>query len=123
MAQLFDEAELLERIDHDWEFLGETVEMLAADGPALIREVRQAMDASDAAALGRVAHTLKGMAARACGAMNCRPSTVDCEHGESANHLRVPELRLPVDPVARAVPGLPGVEYAGRGTPGGVAGR
>jgi HPt (histidine-containing phosphotransfer) domain-containing protein len=66
MATLFDEAELLEQIDHDWEFLGETVEMLAADGPALIREVRQAMVASDAAALGRAAHTLKGMVANFC---------------------------------------------------------
>jgi len=68
MATLFDEAELLERIDHDWEFLGETVDMLAADGPALVQEVRQALDARDAAAVGRAAHTLKGMVANFCAA-------------------------------------------------------
>ena len=68
MATLFDEAELLERIDHDWEFLGETVEMLVADGPALIQELRQAITASDAAAVGRAAHTLKGMIANFCAA-------------------------------------------------------
>ncbi len=68
MAQLFDEAELLERIDHDWEFLSDTVEMLGADGPALIRDIRQAMEARDAAAVGRAAHTLKGMVANFCAA-------------------------------------------------------
>jgi two-component system sensor histidine kinase/response regulator len=68
MAQLFDEAELLERIDHDWEFLSDTVEMLGADGPALIGEIRQAMAARDAAAVGRAAHTLKGMVANFCAA-------------------------------------------------------
>jgi HPt (histidine-containing phosphotransfer) domain-containing protein len=66
MATLFDEAELLERVDHDWEFLGETVDMLVADGPALFQELRQAMNASDAAAVGRAAHTLKGMIANFC---------------------------------------------------------
>jgi two-component system, sensor histidine kinase and response regulator len=66
MAQLFDEAELLDRVDNDWEFLGETVDMLAADGPALLLEIRRALDAHDAAGLGRAAHTLKGMIANFC---------------------------------------------------------
>lgn len=66
MAPLFDETELLERVDHDWEFLGDTVEMLAADGPALLLRIRQAVDARDAAALSRAAHTLKGMIANFC---------------------------------------------------------
>ena len=34
MPRGFDEQELLERVDNDWEFLGETVQMLATDGPA-----------------------------------------------------------------------------------------
>lgn len=68
MAQLFDEADLLERIDHDWEFLQETVDMLATDAPALLQEIRQAMEAGDAAAVGRAAHTLKGMVANFCAA-------------------------------------------------------
>ena len=37
MSQAFDERELLERVDNDWEFLAETVQMLADDGPALMR--------------------------------------------------------------------------------------
>jgi HPt (histidine-containing phosphotransfer) domain-containing protein len=66
MTPLFDETELLERVDHDWAFLGETVEMLAADGPALLRELRQSVGADDAAAAGRAAHALKGMIANFC---------------------------------------------------------
>jgi HPt (histidine-containing phosphotransfer) domain-containing protein len=68
MSQLFDEAELLDRVDQDWEFLGETVDMLAADAPALVQEIRRAMDAGDATAVGRAAHTLKGMVANFCAA-------------------------------------------------------
>src|SRR5512139_3731192 len=68
MAQLFDEADLLERIDHDWEFLQETVDMLATDAPALLQEIRQAVESEDAAAVGRAAHTLKGMVANFCAA-------------------------------------------------------
>jgi HPt (histidine-containing phosphotransfer) domain-containing protein len=66
MSAVFNEKELLDRIDNDWEFLGETVQMLSSDGPALMDEIRRAADASDAAALGRAAHTLKGMVANFC---------------------------------------------------------
>lgn len=66
MAPLFDETELLDRIDHDWEFLGETVDMLSSDGPALLREMQQAVETGDAAAAGRAAHALKGMIANFC---------------------------------------------------------
>src|SRR3954468_22829045 len=66
MSAVFDEKELLGRIDNDWDFLGETVQMLNSDGPALMDEIRRAADASDAAALGRAAHTLKGMVANFC---------------------------------------------------------
>ena len=39
MPAAFDEKELLDRVDNDWEFLGETVQMLSSDGPALIVQV------------------------------------------------------------------------------------
>ena len=66
MLPVFDETELLDRVDHDWEFVADTVEMLSSDGRALMAEVRRASDAGDAAALGRAAHTLKGMISNFC---------------------------------------------------------
>ncbi len=66
MSPLFDEAELLDRVDGDWAFLGETVEMLASDAPGLVAAVRDAMHAQDAAGVGRSAHALKGMIANFC---------------------------------------------------------
>ena len=66
MPRAFDENELLERIDNDWEFLAETVEMLAKDGRALMAEIRDAAASGDAAAVGRAAHTLKGMISNFC---------------------------------------------------------
>jgi HPt (histidine-containing phosphotransfer) domain-containing protein len=66
MSRVFDEAELLERVDDDWDFLAETVDMLSADGRRLMEEIRRAADAHDAAALGRAAHTLKGMISNFC---------------------------------------------------------
>ena len=66
MPQLFDEKELLERVDNDWDFLSETVQMLNTDGRSLMEEVRKAAESSDAAALSRSAHTLKGMISNFC---------------------------------------------------------
>ena len=66
MSPVFDEKELLDRVDNDWEFLSETVEMLSTDGRALMAEVRRASDVGDAAALGRAAHTIKGMISNFC---------------------------------------------------------
>ena len=66
MPRAFDGAELLDRVDNDWEFLGDTVQMLAADGPALLEEIRRAADAGDAPAVGKAAHTLKGMISNFC---------------------------------------------------------
>ena len=68
MPRTFDETELLERVDNDWEFLGETVQMLAADAPALLAEIRRATAAGDAPAVGRAAHALKGMISNFCAA-------------------------------------------------------
>jgi HPt (histidine-containing phosphotransfer) domain-containing protein len=66
VPRAFDDADLLERVDNDWTFLTETVQMLAADGPVLLEEVRRSMDAGDSAGVGRAAHTLKGMASNFC---------------------------------------------------------
>jgi len=64
--QLFDEKELLDRVDNDWDFLADTVQMLETDGRALMAEIRRAADAGDAAALGRAGHTIKGMISNFC---------------------------------------------------------
>ncbi len=66
MAETFDEAELMDRLDNDVEFLAETVEMLTGDGPGLMSQIRGAIAAGDSESLGRVAHTLKGMISNFC---------------------------------------------------------
>src|SRR5687767_13990682 len=66
MAPLFNETELLERVDGDLAFLTETVQMLDADGRALLADVCQALAAGDAPAVGRAAHALKGMISNFC---------------------------------------------------------
>ncbi len=66
MPRAFDENDLLERVDNDWDFLAETVEMLANDGRTLMAEIRRSAESGDAAAVGRAAHTLKGMISNFC---------------------------------------------------------
>ena len=66
MSRTFDEKELLERVDNDWDFLVETVQMLSSDGPALVDEIRRAAVSGDAARVGRAAHALKGMVSNFC---------------------------------------------------------
>ena len=66
MAQSFDEAELMERVDDDVEFLADTVQMLETDGRALMVELKTAVASGDAPAIGRSAHTLKGMISNFC---------------------------------------------------------
>lgn len=73
MAEHFDEAELLERVDNDVAFLAETVDMLATDGPTLLASVRAAIQAGDGAAVGKHAHALKGMISNFCA-----PTTQEC---------------------------------------------
>jgi HPt (histidine-containing phosphotransfer) domain-containing protein len=63
---LFDADELLDRVDHDWDFLADTVQMLETDGRGLLDEIRYAAATGDAAALGRVGHALKGMISNFC---------------------------------------------------------
>ncbi len=66
MSDIFDRETLLDRIDNDMEFLAETVGMLEEDGPDLLKQIRQAIDAGDAQALTVAAHTYKGMVANFC---------------------------------------------------------
>ena len=66
MARTFDEAELLERVDNDTAFLAETIDMLTSDGPPLLDELRKALAAQDAPAVGRTAHSIKGMVSNFC---------------------------------------------------------
>ena len=66
MSRTFDENELLERVDNDWDFLGDTVQMLAGDAPGLLADVRRAVDTGDAPRVGSAAHTLKGMISNFC---------------------------------------------------------
>jgi HPt (histidine-containing phosphotransfer) domain-containing protein len=63
---LFDEKELLDRVDHDIDFLADTVRMLETDGRALLDEISLAAATGDAPTLGRSAHTLKGMISNFC---------------------------------------------------------
>lgn len=67
-ASSFDSAALLERVDNDTDFLAETVEMLAADAPTLLAQLRDAAAANDAPAVTRAAHALKGMISNFCAA-------------------------------------------------------
>jgi HPt (histidine-containing phosphotransfer) domain-containing protein len=80
MSQSFDEQELLDRVDQDVEFLAETVQLLVDEGPALVREIRAAAAAGDAAAVGRSAHALKGMISNFC---------ADAAHGSAAEVERL----------------------------------
>ena len=66
MSEPFDREALLERVDNDWEFLTELVEMLGGEGRRLIAEVKSAAASADAPAVGRLAHTLKGMIGNFC---------------------------------------------------------
>ena len=66
MSRAFDEMELLQRVGGDWEFLGETVQLLSEDGPALLEQIRRATESGDATGVGRGAHALKGMISNFC---------------------------------------------------------
>ena len=66
MNDILDQAALLDRVDHDIEFLAETVEMFNEDAPGLLSEIRQAVAGRHSAALATAAHTFKGMVANFC---------------------------------------------------------
>ena len=66
MSAVFNEQELLDRVDNDWDFLAETVQILCTDGRVLMDQVQQAAQSGDARKLGFSAHTLKGMISNFC---------------------------------------------------------
>ncbi|MHC5114056.1 MAG: Hpt domain-containing protein [Planctomycetota bacterium] len=66
MSDVFNETELMDRVDGDLEFLAETIAMLDEDSPALLEQLHVAAEGGDAAALGATAHALKGMLANFC---------------------------------------------------------
>jgi HPt (histidine-containing phosphotransfer) domain-containing protein len=66
MADTFDETALLDRVDNDLAFLAETVQMLESDGRSAMQEIRDALAAGNAPAVGRAAHALKGIVSNFC---------------------------------------------------------
>jgi two-component system, sensor histidine kinase and response regulator len=66
MARVFNENELLDNLGGDVGFLAETVQMLETDGPTLMKQLQDALSAGDAAAVGKTAHTIKGMVSNFC---------------------------------------------------------
>lgn len=61
MSDVLDRAELMERIDNDLEFLGETFGLYKKDCPELVSQMREALSRQDSGALAAAAHTLKGL--------------------------------------------------------------
>jgi HPt (histidine-containing phosphotransfer) domain-containing protein len=66
MSDVFNEQELMDRVDDDVEFLEETIAMLDEDSPDLLEQIREAAASRDAAALVKPAHALKGMLTNFC---------------------------------------------------------
>ena len=60
-GDLFDWAELMERMDDDLELLQRMLVLFRRDYPALLDDARQAIAAGDVRALHDAIHTLKGM--------------------------------------------------------------
>ncbi|HSR68524.1 MAG TPA: response regulator [Acidobacteriota bacterium] len=61
--KLFDRQQLMERVDHDLELLGEIVELFVEDYPQLLEKIEKAIAEEDAHGLERSAHALKGSVA------------------------------------------------------------
>lgn len=92
MPPAFDHDELMERIDGDFEFLAESIEMLEEDAGPLLEQIRKAAKSRDASALVTPAHTLKGMLSNFCAEAS--------EHTAHELELRGRENRLEdIDPL------------------------
>ena len=59
-SSVFDREAMLAELDGDTELLLELVATMKDEAPKLLHELRMAVDAADAALVGRAAHTLKG---------------------------------------------------------------
>ena len=66
MTDVFDRQELLEELDGDREFLEESLEMLNADAPTLIGQIRAGIESNDAEKVRIAAHTIKSMVGNFC---------------------------------------------------------
>ena len=78
MPRAFDETELLERVDNDWEFLAETVQMLETDGRALL-ERNPPRGRRRAAAVGRSGAHAQGDDLQLLRRRRPRPRALDVE--------------------------------------------
>jgi len=107
MLQVFDENELLERIDHDMDFLNYTVQLLSTDGKSLMNEIRDSVERGDAPALSRSAHTLKGMISNFC-SLRTQSSAFEVEKAAKSGDLAaapaaVKELQARLDELITAL--------------------
>ena len=84
---IFDEARLLERVGGDRVALARLVELLLADAPRLVQEIRGAAEAKNAVALQAAAHTLKGAVSNFAAPGATKAAARLQQLGESA-HLR-----------------------------------
>lgn len=66
MTDVFDKQELLEELDGDREFLEESLEMLNAEAPTLIDQIRDGIESNDAEKIRIAAHTIKSMVGNFC---------------------------------------------------------
>jgi two-component system sensor histidine kinase/response regulator len=63
---VFDQAELLARIDGDVELMQELIAIFLEDYPKRLTQLREALDCSDDETLAQAAHTLKGVVSNLC---------------------------------------------------------
>ena len=55
--------------DNDRDFAGELVQLFIESGDSVLRDIREALERGDMAALGRAAHSLKGSSANMCASL------------------------------------------------------
>jgi CheY-like chemotaxis protein len=65
-APVFDEVELLNRVNHDTAFLAELIDLFQIDSRDLLLKLRDAVERRDQPALSRAAHSFKGMVGNFC---------------------------------------------------------
>jgi len=80
-----DSSAILDRVGGDVDFLEEIAALFAEDSPKLLGDIRRAIEAGNAGALERAAHTLKGSVAN-FGAEPAREAALQLEMmGRSGN--------------------------------------
>jgi HPt (histidine-containing phosphotransfer) domain-containing protein len=83
--ELLDSSAILDRVGGDVDFLEEIAALFAEDSPKLLGDIRRAIEAGNAGALERAAHTLKGSVAN-FGAEPAREAALQLEMmGRSGN--------------------------------------